>query len=139
MEKQGPFSALSSDQCAICAENSKFNFSTVSGAIFRSDDAVVETSAAEGAGTSDNPPRYPITIPYRAACGHMYCYTCISERFVRSVDDGDSGWPCLRCGDVVRECSRMTALADDEDSSQTSHSLSDDEMLSFESDASLDN
>ena len=85
---------------------------------------------------ASGPPKYPITVPYRASCGDVYCYCCIAERLVRSVDDGDNGWPCLRCGELVKDCSRLTAIADDGDdtSSRTSFSISDDDISSFDGD-----
>jgi peroxin-2 len=136
-QSQGPFFALSPDQCAICAEDAKYNFNSSAADMFRADatPASDQLEAESHDFASDGPPKYPITIPYRASCGDIYCYCCITERLVRGVDDGEYGWLCLRCGETVKDCKRLSAIADDdESSSRTSFSLSDDDLSSFDGD-----
>lgn len=44
-----------------------------------------------------------ITNPYAAdPCGHIYCFVCIAQRI--EAEEGE-GWMCLRCGEIVKECS----------------------------------
>jgi peroxin-2 len=54
----------------------------------------------------DGEPPYPITTPYLASCGHVYCYACLAERMFRAADDGSCGWTCLRCAEEVRSADR---------------------------------
>ncbi|KAH8118387.1 Pex12 amino terminal region-domain-containing protein [Phellopilus nigrolimitatus] len=156
--QRGRYFNLPLDQCAVCAENASFNLSSLTG------DGGIEAgsfsayldsavSAFPSGGTSrrieadaddpgpaseaDEPPPHPITTPYVASCGHVYCFFCLSERLIRAVDDGEDGWECLRCCEVVRGCERVHALRDD-DSVHTSDGWASevDDLASFESDTS---
>jgi len=51
-------------------------------------------------------PKYPINTPYKASCGHVYCYVCISDRLLRAADEDEKFWECLRCQQQVRHASR---------------------------------
>ena len=43
-----------------------------------------------------------ITNPYEAVeCGHVYCYVCLAGKI--ELEEGE-GWPCLRCGGLVKRC-----------------------------------
>ena len=128
--QRGPFYLLSVDQCAICADGAKFNLNAGTTELFNQPQPIAHDEAS-----NDGPPKHPITIPYRASCGDVYCYTCISECLTRSVDDGDSGWTCLRCGGLVKECARVSPLSDG--GSDYSLSELEDDAL-FQSDVTLD-
>ncbi|THH11498.1 hypothetical protein EW145_g639 [Phellinidium pouzarii] len=152
--QRGHFSSLPSDQCAICAEDSSFNISSPADAsetLSTYLNSVAYASVADGSlkrddidsspvvSEVDEPPPHPITTPYAASCGHIYCYVCLSGRLIRALDDGDEGWVCLRCAEIVRSSERVHALCED-DSTRTSEGLASDvdELASFESDMSFD-
>ena len=82
-------------------------------------------------------PRYPITTPYSASCGHVYCYYCISERLIQATDDGEDGWECLRCKESVQRCDRVDAL-DGSVGMSAEWDSEDDAVLSLSSDMSID-
>ncbi|EJD01396.1 uncharacterized protein FOMMEDRAFT_111183 [Fomitiporia mediterranea MF3/22] len=144
---RGRFFSLSDDQCAICAERVSFGLSSLTsvgtsteanpfGAYLQSAASLPSSSSAEGNADHnvDGPPTHPITTPYRASCGHIYCYACLSEKLLRAVDDGEDGWSCLRCTELVRSCERVDAILHD-DSSRTSDGWeADEDIASFESD-----
>ena len=44
-----------------------------------------------------------ITNPYTGPCQHVYCYSCLLGEVVG--EEGD-GWPCLRCGYIVKRIER---------------------------------
>ncbi|OCB87555.1 hypothetical protein A7U60_g5461 [Sanghuangporus baumii] len=147
----GKFFGLPENQCAICADNASFGLSSLPGASVSSESntfaaylesaaTIPSTSSAQpGAeGMEDVPPTYPITISYRASCGHIYCYVCLSERLLRAVDDGDDGWTCLRCLETVYSCERVDAICED-DTARTSEGWASeiDERASFESDMDM--
>lgn len=139
--RKGKFFDLPSDQCAICADKASTSLvshisngdytNVVSPAV---PDVTVGTTVQEA-----QPPSYPITTPYAASCGHLYCYFCLSEALLRAVDDGEQSWTCLRCSDDVRSCERTHALCVD-GSVHTSDGWASDEggLTSFESDLSFD-
>ncbi|KAF7983918.1 hypothetical protein HWV62_18302 [Athelia sp. TMB] len=116
--KQGKYWALPRDQCAICAENASFSlnlsepenaFTSLTVAPTRSMEVSdVGISAQESEPTSSTAPTHPINTPYITSCGHIYCYHCLTERMMRSADDGvdESGWECLRCEEGVRASER---------------------------------
>lgn len=64
--------------------------------------------STQAEGSEQEPPAYPINIPYVASCGDIYCYSCIAERLMRTADDLDQqrGWECLRCGEEVTGADR---------------------------------
>ena len=116
---------MSEDQCAICADNDSFGLASRPGGdpasfssyLDSSASAMTASSDAEAEGdivVEDGPPQHPITIPYTASCGHVYCYFCLSERLIRAIDDGDDGWECLRCEELIRHCERITSPSEDE-------------------------
>lgn len=86
----------------------------------------------------DEAPLHGVTTPYQTSCGHTYCYYCISERVIRAVDDGEDGWECLRCAEVIRSCERWTVKADPEERKTSEGWDSDnDDLTSFSSGMSL--
>jgi len=175
--RRGKYWALSSDQCAICAENASYDIAHLSAAA----DSTARTLAAEtpsnssaygytpiswyavrasrphhasesqgvnslgGANTTDKdlvdadavpdanmPPPFPITTPYRASCGHAYCYFCLSEKIIHfSVgndnDEDDGYWECLRCEQRVTSAERVLGIdgGRDEDGVDSLDGLSD--------------
>ncbi|KAG2156190.1 Pex12 amino terminal region-domain-containing protein [Suillus clintonianus] len=109
--KRGKYYALPPDQCAICAENAALNvnLSDAAGALASYTPAFPASSnndAGENNIEEDGEPPYPITTPYLASCGHIYCYACLAERMLRAADDGSCGWTCLRCAEEVRSADR---------------------------------
>ncbi|KAA8911171.1 hypothetical protein TRICI_003893 [Trichomonascus ciferrii] len=40
-----------------------------------------------------------VTSPYKADCGHVYCYVCIKSKLLENEGEG---WTCLRCGQLIR-------------------------------------
>lgn len=110
-ETKGPYWSLSEDQCAICAENAAYNlnFADPSNALTALS-SVATNLVPEHDPDGDEPPRFPITIPYITTCGHVYCYYCIADRMLRVADEGDGevpGWECLRCTQVVKDAERV--------------------------------
>ncbi|KAL5527436.1 hypothetical protein ACEPAG_6227 [Sanghuangporus baumii] len=149
--QRGKFFGLPENQCAICADNASFGLSSLPSASVSSESntfaaylesaATVPSTSSEQSGAEgmeDVPPNYPITTPYRASCGHIYCYVCLSEKLLRAVDDGDDGWTCLRCLETVHSCERVDAICED-DTARTSDGWASeiDERASFESDMSM--
>lgn len=106
VRKHGKYEALPADQCAICAENASYTLS-----FGYSADALSVASTTTGAletTRDDEVPPFPIYTPYVTSCGHVYCYHCIAERMMLTVDEGvDSGWECLRCAESVKSADRM--------------------------------
>jgi len=110
-ETKGPYWNLSEDQCAICAENAAYNlnFADSSNALTALS-SVATNLTSEHDTSGDEPPRFPITVPYITTCGHVYCYFCIADRMLRVADEGDGevpGWECLRCTQVVKDAERV--------------------------------
>ncbi|KAF9651226.1 hypothetical protein BDM02DRAFT_3110939 [Thelephora ganbajun] len=110
-ETKGPYWSLSEDQCAICAEDASYNlnFADSSNALTALS-SVAPNLTPEHDSDSNEPPRFPITIPYITTCGHVYCYYCIADRMLRVADEGDGevpGWECLRCTRVVKDAERV--------------------------------
>ncbi|KAG1872736.1 Pex12 amino terminal region-domain-containing protein [Suillus tomentosus] len=109
--KRGKYYSLPPDQCAICAENASLNVNLgdAAGALASYTPAFPASSnsdAGDNNSEGDGEPPYPITTPYLASCGHIYCYTCLAERMLRAADDGSCGWTCLRCAEEVRSADR---------------------------------
>ncbi|KAI5123422.1 hypothetical protein M0805_006127 [Coniferiporia weirii] len=153
--KRGRFFNLPSDQCAICADDTTFGLSPLGNSTETSTFGAYLESAASSFPTSgpsnednpnppqasleaDEPPTHIITTPYAASCGHIYCYFCLSERLIRATDDGDDGWECLRCAEVVRSCERVHALYEDDSATASDGWVSevDDDLVSFHSNMS---
>ena len=110
-ETKGPYWNLSEDQCAICAENASYNLNFADPSNALTALSSVATNLTSDHDTSgDEPPRFPITVPYITTCGHVYCYFCIADRMLRVADEGDAevpGWECLRCTQVVKDAERV--------------------------------
>lgn len=174
--RRGKYWALSSDQCAICAENASYDIAHLSAAA----DSTARTLAAEtssnssahgytpiswyavrgsrphhaskshgvnslgGANTTTDedlvdadavpdanmPPPFPITTPYRASCGHAYCYFCLAEKMIHfSVgndnDEDDEYWECLRCEQRVTSAERVLGVDGGRDEDDSLDALSD--------------
>jgi len=95
LPRRGRFAHLPEDECAICYENAATTLNIVGDIQPQSTfDIHPTTSAARKA----EPPTHPLTTPYRASCGHIYCYTCVAEKLLRVADEGEGPWECLRCG-----------------------------------------
>ncbi|KAJ4984753.1 peroxisomal biogenesis factor 2 [Stagonosporopsis vannaccii] len=90
-EKTGELAFLPERTCAVCYRDQ--NPSAASEA-----DALTQSAAGGGVVGSA---ATDITNPYMAECGCVYCFACLAQRI--AAEEGE-GWPCLRCGDVVREC-----------------------------------
>jgi peroxin-2 len=130
-QKRGKFWSLSEDQCAICAENAQFNLNISEPTnLFTS---LAASSSIDTSGhTEMEPPAHPFHNPYQTSCGHIYCYHCIAERVMRTVDeaDDDSGWECLRCGEQVKEAHRYIIEIIESERSESERSESDYEFSS---------
>ncbi|EAU84899.2 peroxisomal biogenesis factor 2 [Coprinopsis cinerea okayama7 len=112
-QKKAKYANAPEDQCAICAENASFNPNPSEQANMFTAMAlpVLDTSSSE-----ETISPYPIHIPYITSCGHVYCYHCIAERMIRSADDGDQGWECLRCCEIVQGADRYSVEVPESDS-----------------------
>lgn len=40
-----------------------------------------------------------VTNPYKADCGHIYCYVCVKSKLLENEGEG---WTCLRCGQLIK-------------------------------------
>ncbi|KAK3310263.1 Pex12 amino terminal region-domain-containing protein [Chaetomium strumarium] len=88
-EKKGEYAFLPERTCAICYEdqNSATNENELMAAA---------SSGVVGSAQTD------VTNPYEAIpCGCIYCFVCLATRIER--EEGE-GWPCLRCGELIKEC-----------------------------------
>ena len=101
--KRGKFAHLPEDECAICYENAATTLNIVGDIQPQSTSDINPTSAAR----KGEPPTHPLTTPYRTSCGHIYCYTCVAEKFLRAADEGGGPWECLRCGMPVLDAERF--------------------------------
>ncbi|KAF9451647.1 hypothetical protein P691DRAFT_723670 [Macrolepiota fuliginosa MF-IS2] len=105
-QKHGKFWSLPVDQCAACAENASFNLNISEAAnVFTT---LAPQTPTQTESSEHEPSAYPINIPYVASCGDIYCYSCITERLMRTADDLDKehGWECLRCGSEITSADR---------------------------------
>ncbi|KAK0734184.1 Pex12 amino terminal region-domain-containing protein [Lasiosphaeria miniovina] len=92
-EKKGEYAFLPERTCAICYQDQN-------SAVSENDilAAAAPSSAAGVVGSAQT----DVTNPYEAMpCGCVYCFVCLATRIER--EEGD-GWPCLRCGEVIKEC-----------------------------------
>ncbi|KAG6336684.1 hypothetical protein ID866_2391 [Astraeus odoratus] len=108
--RRGKFESLPVDQCAICAENASYtlNLGYSSGALTSPTPYALNQEGTSQPTSEDGIPMFPIYIPYVTSCGHIYCYYCISERMMRTADEGtEIGWECLRCAEHVRSADRL--------------------------------
>lgn len=107
--KHGKYEALPVDQCAICAENASYTLD-----LGYSADALTSLmpypptkERSSQSASDDEIPTFSIHTPYVTSCGHMYCYYCITERMMRTAEEGaETGWECLRCAEHVRSADR---------------------------------
>ncbi|KAF9076798.1 Pex12 amino terminal region-domain-containing protein [Rhodocollybia butyracea] len=98
----GKYWSLPENECAICTENASFSLNM-------SDSAnVTQIFSSDGGTDSEVVPTYPINTPYITDCQHIYCYHCIAERMLRNAEEvqGERGWECLRCAQVVQTAER---------------------------------
>jgi peroxin-2 len=106
-QKLGKYRGLPRDQCAICAENSYFSMNNLADSANALASFTSPTQSPDSHSKNDDePPANPITTPYITSCGHTYCYHCISERMMRTADDSEGRWECLRCGEAVQNAAR---------------------------------
>lgn len=75
------YDQLPENQCAVCHDNSS---SSDSGPIGQVRD-------------------YTVHNPYKADCGHVYCYYCIQSKLAIFGDE----WSCLRCGERVSTATKV--------------------------------
>ena len=47
-----------------------------------------------------------VCMPYRASCGHVYCYTCICS-IAAAADEDERPLRCVRCNEVIDRTSRI--------------------------------
>jgi peroxin-2 len=128
-QRRGKFWALPDGQCAICAENDTFNVDLSETAnLFRNVpvESVDLHSSDQDSYTDD--PKYPIYTPYQTSCGHIYCYSCIAERIMRTADesDDDQYWACLRCREKVTEAHRYTVEISESEKGGSEYEFSSD-------------
>lgn len=123
--RKGKYWALSSDQCAICAENASMNLNlreSVDAMAFTSN--LTNTEEQDNSEANEDAPAYPINTPYMTSCGHIYCYYCITERMMSTSDErsgiGTRGtqWECLRCCEGVSGADRVEVEVRYADSSE---------------------
>jgi len=105
--KATKYAGLPEGQCAICVDNASLDLATAG---FRE----AET--------------HEIQTPYRATCGHVYCYHCLATSLMHAVSEGEKGWECLRCGELVASASRVTTLSLLDDDSPSLDSLDVDNI-----------
>ncbi|KAI0081839.1 hypothetical protein K474DRAFT_1635257 [Panus rudis PR-1116 ss-1] len=143
--QRGKYWSLPLDQCAICYEDAatNLNISDASNAFNSltlpsySASALTAEPPSETENASEEPPTHPINIPYATSCGHIYCYTCLATRMVRTadertgVDPGGTHWECLRCGEGVADADRVE-LDVEFDSSDSEFGLSSVSMSGME-------
>lgn len=100
----GKLTHLPEDECAICYENAATTLNIVEDIQPQSTPSDIRpTSVAR----KSEPPTHPLTTPYRASCGHIYCYACVAEKLLRAADEGGGPWECLRCGMPVLGAERF--------------------------------
>ncbi|KAH8721570.1 Pex12 amino terminal region-domain-containing protein [Phaeosphaeriaceae sp. PMI808] len=90
--KSGELAFLPERTCAICYRDQ--NPTSAS-------EADVLAASAGGGGVVGSAAT-DITNPYESTdCGCIYCFVCLAQRIAN--EEGE-GWPCLRCGALVKEC-----------------------------------
>lgn len=103
----GKYASLPDEQCAICFENAALDLSS--------------TDLSE-------PREHTIQTPYRASCGHIFCYHCLATALMHAVSEGEKGWDCSRCGELVLNATRVTAVSLLDDDSPSIDSLDVDNI-----------
>ncbi|KAJ8698309.1 peroxisome assembly protein (Peroxin-2) [Pleurotus ostreatus] len=122
-KRRGRYWTMAADQCAICAENASFNFNISEPTNVFSSIATSAPTTGAGENSENEPPTFPINTPYQASCGDTYCYHCIAERLLRTVDEGDAtegGWECIRCAEIVKTAERVTFIPEEVEAETTS-------------------
>lgn len=99
--RQGPYYRLPETDCAICAEDASMDLSSLAESNSSRSSTYMQTLSG-----SQHAISYPIHTPYRASCGHVYCYICIGDRLLRAADEGEKYWECLRCEEQVYQATR---------------------------------
>lgn len=90
-EKQGELAFLPERTCAICYREQNPTTSTET-----------DIMAASVSGGISGSAQTDITNPYETVpCGCIYCFVCIVHKI--ETEEGQ-GWPCLRCGEIVKKC-----------------------------------
>ena len=123
-ERRGKHWSLSTDQCAICAEDASFSITDPHRDMYSTSSWSVPSSSQPT--PLDESPRFPLHTPYITSCLHQYCYVCISERMLRAADEGEPAWECLRCEAMVLNADRVDgetaeeSCSDDLDLEETS-------------------
>lgn len=84
--------------CAVCYESQTVSATTTT-------PMVASTST-----TSTSVSSMKLHNPYETNCGHRYCYYCIKIKLIQE----DGSWACLRCGEVVKEITRVVEKVTDE-------------------------
>ena len=56
---------------------------------------------------------------------------------MRCIDDGEDGWTCLRCMELVRSCERVQNRYDDSTHTSEGWASEMDDLTSFESDIDM--
>ena len=97
--RQGPYYRLPETDCAICAEDASMDLSSLT-------DINSLRPSTRTASDTKQTITHPIHTPYRASCGHVYCYICIGDRLLRAADEGEQYWECLRCEEQVYQATR---------------------------------
>lgn len=88
-EKKGEYAFLPERTCAICYQDQN-------SATSENDVMAAASSGVVGSAQTD------VTNPYETIpCGCIYCFVCLATRIER--EEGE-GWPCLRCGELAKEC-----------------------------------
>ncbi|KAF3035533.1 peroxisome assembly protein (Peroxin-2) [Didymella heteroderae] len=90
-KKAGELAFLPERTCAICYRDQ--NPTSAS-------EADVLAASTSGGGVVGSAAT-DITNPYAADCACVYCFACIAQRIAN--EEGE-GWPCLRCGEVIKTC-----------------------------------
>jgi peroxin-2 len=104
----GPYANLPMDQCAICAQSASFDPSTLTSLNASNTSATVPDAqtSQDDLGAS---PVHPLNTPYITSCGHTYCYVCVSTAILRTANDEDIPWACIRCSKPVQWIERVEA------------------------------
>jgi peroxin-2 len=103
LPRRGKFAHLPENECTICYENATTTLNIAGDIQAQLTSDLRPTSTA----SKGEPPTHPLTTPYRASCGHVYCYTCVAEKMLRAADEGGGLWECLRCGMPVLGAERF--------------------------------
>lgn len=95
--KTGPLSFLPESTCAICYQDqspASTSEAEILGANISAGGGVIGSASTD------------IVNPYETKpCGCIYCFVCLAQKIEA---EEDSGWPCLRCGEVVYKCKPWT-------------------------------